>query len=200
MPSVFFAEQGNEVIADARAEAGFQDAARNHDGHADQPDKRVGETRQRVFDRCVGLVVGHARHRHQHDGHHRQRADGHRLADNRRNHADKHRQKMPCLRRHACGHGNGKPNQQRQPHRHGGGQRFETELVHNGTPFLLGWRTRNGACGKKRDRRTIRLPCRFCNRITKKCGKTATSVRVGKDSYRKCCARQQGRLKSKKAV
>ena len=76
---------------------------------------------------------------------------------------------------HACGvtpAGTGTANQisSANPTATAAGSGLKPSLSIRELLFLLGWRTRNGAGGKKRDRRTIRLPCRFCNRITKKCG------------------------------
>ena len=125
----FLAEQGDKVIADTRAQPGFQDAARNHDGNTDEPNQRVAEGAQRVFnghggrifDRgAFGIKFGHGYfgNGHQHNGENRQCADGHGFADNGGNHAHKQRQQMPGIGGNALRHGNDKPNQQRQRHGH----------------------------------------------------------------------------------
>ena len=140
------AEQGNEVIADTRAQPRFQQAARNHNRHPDQPDQRVGQRGERVFHRSggdfvgrgefrVGQIDGNAGNRHQHDGDNGERADRHRLADNRRNDADEHRQELPRLRFDARRRGN-QQDDHRNRHRHGGGDGFETEL---GGRFRIGF-------------------------------------------------------------
>ena len=99
----FLAEQGDKVVADTRAQPGFQDAARNHDGNTDEPNQRVAEGAQRIFngygsrifDRVAfGIKLGHGYlgNGHQHNGENRQRADGHGFADDGGNHAHKQRQ------------------------------------------------------------------------------------------------------------
>ena len=133
----FLAPHRDKQIADARAQPCFQNAARNHNRHADKPNQRAGKAAQRIFHRIGRLVAGDAGERHQHNRNHRNRADGHGLADNRRNHAHKHRQQMPSLRRHPVGHGNDKPDNQRQPHRNSGRHRLEAELAFH--ELLLEW-------------------------------------------------------------
>ena len=96
-----FAKEGDEVIADALAKTGLNNATRNHDGDDDQPDERVGEGRKRVLDRLVGGLGrirgdGHAGDGDQRHGDDGNRAERQRLADNGGDGADEQRQQMPA--------------------------------------------------------------------------------------------------------
>ena len=82
------AEQDHEVIGDARAQAGLDEAARDEEGQHDQPDHHIREAAQRVRD---GQSATHRREGDTHNGH---CAHGQRLENDADNGSDEDGQKM----------------------------------------------------------------------------------------------------------
>ena len=131
-----FAEQGDEVIADAFAEAGLDDATGDHDGNDDEPDERVGKRRQGIFNRLTAGILyvgsdGHAGDGDQRHGNDRNRAKRQGLADDGGDSTGEEGEQMPAVFIDPCRHGQDKPDEERDGERDQGWNGLDG---HRGSP------------------------------------------------------------------